>query len=156
MTIVRIPDKGSVTQCVKVQVQGVPAYGMIDSGADISIIGGILFKKVATVARLKKHDFKKADKIPRTYDQQPFQLDGQMDLDIAFKEKTMTTPVYIKMDTHDQLLLSEGVCLSSGSSSIIRAWSVGEAGRGRHVLNSARTQPVGSNCQTHLNLPLRG
>ena len=110
VTMVRIPDKGSVTQCVKVQVQGVPAYGMIDSGADISIIGGILFKKVATVARLKKHDFKKADKIPQTYDQQPFQLDGRMDHDIAFNEKTMTTPVYIKMDAHDQLLLSEGVC----------------------------------------------
>ena len=110
VTIVRIPDNGSVTRCVKVQVQGVPVYGMIDSGADISIIGGILFKKVATVARLKKRHFKEADRIPQTYDQQQFQLDGRMDLDIAFDEKTMTTPVYIKMDAHDQLLLSEGVC----------------------------------------------
>ena len=50
---VRITDSGSVTQCVRVQVQGVPAYGLIDSGADITIIGGSLFKKVATVARLK-------------------------------------------------------------------------------------------------------
>ena len=85
--MVHIPNKGSITQCVKVEVQGVPAYGMIDSGADISIIGGILFKKIATVARLKKLDFMKADKIPRTYDQQPFQLDGQMDLDIVFNER---------------------------------------------------------------------
>ena len=61
---VRITDKGSVTQCVKVRVQGVPAYGLIDSGADITILGGSLFKKVATVARLKKRNFMKADKVP--------------------------------------------------------------------------------------------
>ena len=107
---VRVVDKGSAPQCVRVQVQGVPAYGLIDSGADITIMGGTLFKKVATVTKLKKRDFMKADKVPRTYDQRPFQLDGRMDLDIAFGDHTMKTPVYIKMDAHDQLLLSEGVC----------------------------------------------
>ena len=49
----RVADGGSIAQCVKVQVQGVPAYGLIDTGADISIIGGKLFKKVTTVARLQ-------------------------------------------------------------------------------------------------------
>ena len=90
------------------------AYGLIDSGADITIIGGSLFKKVATVARLKKKNFKKADRVPRTYDQQPFRLDGRMDLDVAFGGTQMTTPVYIKVDAHDQLLLSEGVCRQLG------------------------------------------
>ena len=66
---VRVQDGGSHSQCVKVEVQGVPAYGLIDTGADITIIGGKLFKRVATVARLKKRQFKKADKTPRTYDQ---------------------------------------------------------------------------------------
>ena len=33
-----------------------------------------------------------------------------MDLDISFAGQTMHTPVYTKMDAHDQLLLSEGVC----------------------------------------------
>ena len=37
-----------------------------------------------------------------------------MDLDIVFGEATVTTPVYIKMDAHDQLLLSEGVCRQLG------------------------------------------
>ena len=109
VNIVRLPDHGSLTKCVKVSVQGVPAYGLIDSGADITILGGSLFKRIATIARLKKN-FKKADKVPRTYDQQPFRLDGRMDLDIAFGDKQMTTPVYVKMDAHDQLLLLEGVC----------------------------------------------
>ena len=111
---VRITDQGSVPQCVRVQVQGVPAYGLIDSGADITIIGGTLFKKVATVAKLRKRDFMKADKVPRTYDQRPFQRDGRMDLDITFGDHTMKTAVYIKMDAHDQLLLSEGVCRQLG------------------------------------------
>ena len=34
--------------------------------------------------------------------------------DVAFGDKQMTTPVYIKMDAHDQLLLSEGVCPQLG------------------------------------------
>ena len=33
-----------------------------------------------------------------------------MDLSIEFGDKTIITPVYVKMDAHDQLLLSEGVC----------------------------------------------
>jgi hypothetical protein len=37
-----------------------------------------------------------------------------MDLDLSFGEKTMTTPIYLKMDAHDQLLLSEGVCRQLG------------------------------------------
>lgn len=59
-------------------------YGIVDSGPDISIIGGDLFRKVASAAHLKKRDFKKADKVPRTYDQKPFALDGRMDLDVTF------------------------------------------------------------------------
>ena len=108
--MVRVHDKGSQPHCAPVQVQGVPAYGIIDSGADITIIGESLFRKVAAAARLKKRDLQKPDKTPRTYDQKPFQLDGRMDLNISFAGQTMRTPVYIKMDAHDQLLLSEGVC----------------------------------------------
>ena len=135
---VRIEDQGSIPQCVRVQVQGVPAYGLIDSGADITIIGGTLFKKVAAVARLKKRDFMKADKVPRTYDQRPFHLDGRMDLAMAFGGNTMTTPVYVKMDAHDQLLLSEGVCRQLGIihyHANVERW---RGGRKRHA------QPIDS------------
>ena len=105
-----VQDKGSHSMCAHVEVQGVPAYGIIDSGADITIIGGSLFKKVATVAKLRKREFKPADKTPRNYDGHPFTLDGRMDLELTFKDRTMCTPVYIKLDAEDQLLLSEGVC----------------------------------------------
>ena len=44
----------------------------------ITMISGTLFKKVAAVAKLKKKNFKKADKIPHTYDQMPFSLDGSI------------------------------------------------------------------------------
>ena len=43
---------------------------MVDTGADITIMGGGLFKKVAAVAQLKK-DFKSVDKKPYTYGDQP-------------------------------------------------------------------------------------
>ena len=47
---VRVNDTGSTPpQCAKVLVQGVPAYGIIDSTADITIMGSDLFKKVASV-----------------------------------------------------------------------------------------------------------
>jgi len=51
---VRIIDRGSEVRNVKVEVQGVPAYGIVDSAADITIIGGNLFKQVASVAHLRK------------------------------------------------------------------------------------------------------
>ena len=61
---VRIEDRsrGSEPYLAPVQVQGVHAQELIDTGADISIIGAELFKKVAAVARLKKDP----DKIPPT------------------------------------------------------------------------------------------
>ena len=37
-----------------------------------------------------------------------------MDLEIGFDDKVVKTPIYIKMDAHDQLLLSEGVCSQLG------------------------------------------
>ena len=72
-------------------------------------MGPNLLKKVAALARLKK-DFKQADKCPSTCTHEPFKLHGRMDLDITFGERTMRTPVFIKMDARDPLLLSEGVC----------------------------------------------
>ena len=107
---VRINDRGSHQQYANVQMEGVPAKGVIDSGADITIMGGDLFRRVAAAARLRKSQFMKADKVPRTYDRRSFTLDGKMELDISFGGVTMKTSVYIKMDTPEQLLLSEGVC----------------------------------------------
>ena len=37
-----------------------------------------------------------------------------MDMEVSFADKTLRTTVYIKMDAHDQLLLSEGVCRQLG------------------------------------------
>ena len=77
-------------------------------------MGGVLFQKVASVARLKKRNFKLPDITPHGYDQRPFKLDGRMELEVEFGDKTMKTVVYIKMDAQDQLLLSEGVCRQLG------------------------------------------
>ena len=107
---VSVTDRGSHPRCAKVQIEGVPMYGIMVSGADFTIIGSSLFKKVAAVAKLKKRDFLKPDKVPRTYDLKPFRLEGKMMLTITFGDKSMRTAVYVKMDAHDQLLPSECVC----------------------------------------------
>lgn len=39
-----VQDQRSISQCTEVQVQGVPVYDLIDTGPDISVIGGKLFK----------------------------------------------------------------------------------------------------------------
>ena len=130
--VIRVSDEGSKSQCALVGLQGVLAYGIIDTAADITIVGGRLFKKVATIARLKKKNLKPPDKKPRTYDQRTFTLDGRMDLDITFDGKTMCTPVYIKMDAQDQLLLAEGVCRQLGIVSYhpeVETWRGGSKGR---------------------------
>ena len=77
-------------------------------------MGTDLFKRVAAAAWLKKKQLKKADKVPHTYDQKTFKLDGKIELDITFQGQTMRTPVYLKMDAHDHLLLSDGVCRQLG------------------------------------------
>lgn len=104
----RVSDHGSKPRYANILIQGVPAVGVIDTGAIA------FFAKIAAAARLKKKDFQPANKVPRTYSQEHFKLDGRMDLDVTFGDKTMCTPVYIKMDAHDPLLLSEGVCSQLG------------------------------------------
>ena len=130
VNLVRVEDKGSEPKCAKVEIQGVPAYGVVDSGADITIIGGELFKRVAATAKLRKKDFKKPDRIPHTYDRRPFQLHGRMDLEIVFDGKVITTPVYIKMDAQEPLLF-EGVCRQLGLVSYHRAVERWRGGKSR-------------------------
>ena len=65
---------------------------------------------MAAAAKLGKSRLRGVDKEPVTYDGRPFTLHGRMDLDVSFKGLTMQTPVYIKLDAAEPLLLSEGVC----------------------------------------------
>ena len=78
-----VTDQGSRPQIARVDVQGVPADGVIDTAADITIMGGKLFALVASSARLRKKDFKPPDRVPRTYDRKVFHLDGRMELEIS-------------------------------------------------------------------------
>ena len=111
---VTIEDKGSKPRRALVNIEGVPVQGIIDTGADISIMGPETFKKVASVAKLRKSQLWKSEKIPYTYDHKPFKLDGCLDLNISFEEKTMRTPIHVKMGSKEPPLLSEGVCRQLG------------------------------------------
>ena len=111
---VRVTDKGSAHQQAMVLVAGVPLFGVVDTGADVTIMGGSAFKQVAAAARLHKRDFKPANKAAHNYDRKPFRLDGRLDLDVSFADHTMKTAVFVKMDAPEPLLLSEGVCRQLG------------------------------------------
>ena len=110
---VHVHDCGSKSQCVRVVLQGVPMYGIVDSDTDITIMGGNAFKQVAAAAKLKKKHFNPPDQVSHNYDHRPFHLDGRVNLYVEF-HKAMNTPIYVKMDAHEQLLLSEGVCRQLG------------------------------------------
>ncbi len=113
-----------------------PVYGLIDTGADITINGGNLFKKVAAVARLKKKNFKPADKVAYNYDGKPFALHGRMEMELTFQEKTLKTPIYVKMDAQDQLLLSEGACRQLGIVTYHPEAQVWRGGKARRIQRS--------------------
>ena len=66
-------------------LEGVPTFGVVDSGADITIMSKDLLKRVAAAAKLGKSQLKKFDKLPRSYDGRPFTLHGRMDLDVTSK-----------------------------------------------------------------------
>ena len=74
MKQITVVDKGSKAQHAHISVQGVPANGVIDTGANITIMGGKLFARVAAAARLRKKDFRKPDRTPRTYVRELFIL----------------------------------------------------------------------------------
>lgn len=82
---VHVHDKGSRPHYAMVNVQGVPMKGVADTGADIAITGGEMFKRMATVAKLRRKDIKPPDKSPHNYDLQPFKLDGRLNFHISFQ-----------------------------------------------------------------------
>ena len=109
-----VKDCGSRPLLARVSIHGVSADGVVDTAAGITIIGGKVFALLAASARLRKRNLKPSDKVPRTYDQKVFHLDGRMEIEISFEGKVMKTTVHIKIDAPDQLLLSEGVCKQLG------------------------------------------
>ena len=55
-------DKCSHSCSVTVEIQRVPADGTIDTGLNITVMGGYLLHKVAAVSRPMKQDLKLVDK----------------------------------------------------------------------------------------------
>ena len=67
--LVHITDGGNKSQCAKVVVGGVPLLGVVDSGADITIMGSTAFKQVA---KLRKRDLRHLTKYLRIMIYSPF------------------------------------------------------------------------------------
>ena len=74
--LIQMADESSQSQLADVIIQGVPADGVINTGADITIMGQELFARVTAAAKLRKKNFQKPDKVPQTYDQRTYNRDG--------------------------------------------------------------------------------
>ena len=62
--MVRVDNQGIRPKYVNIQIQGVPTSVLINTGADITIMCGELFKKIAKAGKLKKKDFKQPHHTP--------------------------------------------------------------------------------------------
>ena len=100
----------STPKNIEVQIEGLPIRGIIDTGSDITILSGTAFQEIVTACGIKREQFKPPDRTACIYGHQPLKLDGQLDLQIKFGEKSMSERVYVKLDAPDALLLSENVC----------------------------------------------
>lgn len=72
-------NRGSEVRLVQLDIQGVLADGVIDTGSDVLIMSQKLFARVASVAKLHKKNFRMPDKVTCTYNRKTFHLDRCMD-----------------------------------------------------------------------------
>ena len=77
---------GDSPESATVNIEGVAVTGIIDTGPNITIISGDMFKTVIAKARLKKEEFKTVDNQAFTYNKQHITLDGQVDTNISFED----------------------------------------------------------------------
>ena len=66
--LVHVACPNGQPKCAWVLIQSVEASGIVDTGADITIIGQDLFLTISTANKLKKRNLKKPDKLPKNYD----------------------------------------------------------------------------------------
>ena len=59
---IRVYDQGSRPQMVRVVIAGVPVKGVVNTATDITIVGAEVFKRIASVAKLRQRHLKPVDK----------------------------------------------------------------------------------------------
>ena len=107
-TYLSVEKSGS--RSVKVMVESVPIVGLIDTGSDITIMRGDQFYDMVKEANLDIQLLKPTEQRACSYDQKPNTLDGQMDVEITFGDKTVVSTVFVKLVAPDELLFLENVC----------------------------------------------
>ena len=90
-------------QRASVDIQGVPTLGEFDSGADIKN-WWITLQESCQGSKGEEERLQEPDRTSRPYNKHLFVVHGCIDLDITFDGKTMSTPVYIKIDSYTPLL----------------------------------------------------
>jgi len=91
--------------------------GLIETRSDITIILGDLLYLIVSTTELDASMIRPANQGACAYDQRPIPLDGEIEVNIGFGEKTFCitrSSRCIKFVAPDKLLLSEVVCHKLG------------------------------------------
>ena len=88
-------QQGEQPTTVKVVIAGVPVDGTVDMGADITIVGAQVFKRLTAVKKLRRCNFKPSDRRPRPEDV-PAGWSNRLGCYISG-----TDYVYVKMDVRE-------------------------------------------------------
>ena len=115
--VVQFYDSGSQPHYAKVQLKGVLAQGIVYSGADVSIMGAELFKKVAATHKIKKKAFQEPDKSLIHMIRRRSHLMVTQAPAGYFLQREDNTDTSVREDgcsQSDQSLLSESVCKQFG------------------------------------------
>ena len=67
VTEIRVEDRESRPQLVRLEVGGVPLDGVVDTSTKVTLIGAEAFQRITTVAELRRRDFKRPDKTPLSH-----------------------------------------------------------------------------------------
>ena len=96
---------------------GVPVKGLIDTGSGATIISFEMFKKIGKTANIPSSSLYPVDLILRDYNRNPISLGARIDMEISWREKSMTVPVHIRSASDpdgEPCLLGNNVAIPSG------------------------------------------
>jgi len=80
----RRDDNGRESRYVEVEIEGVPATGLIDTRSDITIIRGDMLNYIVSTARIDHYKIRSGDQRACTYYKKPITLHGQIDLNVSW------------------------------------------------------------------------
>ena len=82
----------------EVTIESTPVEAMIDTGSSATILSFALFKRIGKAAKISAQELLRPDIVLRDYNQRPIPVGAKIELTFRWKDRAVTTPVYIQSD----------------------------------------------------------